>query len=323
MTIKNIGIDDNGGKLPIREFKLEDMADNSAIVIVAKRGSGKSYLCRKILKQYSKIPVGIVIAKTERMNTFYGNFFPDTYIYYDYKNDILADLLRRQEKMIQKRKDKAKIGKKVDSRGYVIMDDCLADRKSWVREQEILELLLNGRHYDLMYILTMQAPLGIPPELRKQFDYIFLFAEEYINELRKIHIHYAGMFPTFDAFHQVFKQLTQKFTCMVLVNTPRHKKELNVTNTFLDKIFHYKADNVDIGKIGCEQFRMYHEKNYNKDWKNKKVTFNMDEFCMKKKKNKESIEINKLKDTDDRTRTTQNNVFAPQSAYQRTPYKKY
>ena len=296
MTIKNVGFD--GSTLPIREFKLEDMADNPAIVIIAKRGSGKSWLCRKILKQYASIPCGLIIARTDRMNTFYGNFFPDSYIFYEYKTSILQKLIRRQEAMIEKRKIKVAQGKKLDTRAYIIMDDCMADKKAWIKEQPIQELFLNGRHYDLMYMLTMQAPLGIPPDLRKQFEYIFLFAEEFTNELKKLYEHYAGMFPNITAFMQVFKKVTEDFCCMVLVNTNRHKTDLRITGTFLDKIFWYKADNVNIGNFGCDQFRMLHKKNYDNNWRINKKTLNLDEFCNQKKRDKETIAISKLHDTD-------------------------
>ncbi len=295
MGIKDISLD-TGGKLPIREFHLEDMAENPAIVMVAKRGSGKSWLCRKILKQYQHIPVGLIIAKTDRMNTFYGNFFPDLYIHYEYKTEIIQKLLSRQQKMIAKRKEKKEQGKKVDSRAYIIMDDCLADSKSWVKDQPISELLYNGRHYDIMYILTMQVPLGIGPNMRKQFDYIFLFAEEYVIELKKIYLHYAGLFPTFEAFRQVFSKVTEDYCCMVLVNTTRHKKNIASTGTFLDKIFWFKADNVEIGDLGCGQFNMYHKKNYDTKWSTRENKFDMDTYCNQKKRDKSIIKIDKIKE---------------------------
>ena len=36
------------------------------------------------------------------------------------------------------------------------MDDCLASKGSWMRDQPISTLMFNGRHYEIMYILTMQ-----------------------------------------------------------------------------------------------------------------------------------------------------------------------
>ena len=86
------------------------------------------------------------------------------------------------------------------------MDDCLSSKGTWMRDQPIQELLYNGRHYKIMYILTMQYPLGIPPTLRTNVDYVFILREPYIANRKRIFDNYAGMFPTFEAFcHMLFE----------------------------------------------------------------------------------------------------------------------
>ena len=92
--IKDVRLDGNKS-LPIKEFKLESMIENPAIVMIAKRASGKSWVCRAILKHFKDIPVGIIIAPTERMANpaFYSEFFPDSYIHYDYKSETIEKLL--------------------------------------------------------------------------------------------------------------------------------------------------------------------------------------------------------------------------------------
>lgn len=128
MGIKDIELKD-GNTLPIRQFKLENMVENPAIVMIAKRGSGKSWVVRAILHHFRTVPCGIVIAPTDRMNSFYNDFFPDSYIHYEYKSDIMQRLLQRQIMMIEKKKQKIKNGKKLDARTYCIMDDCLSSKR--------------------------------------------------------------------------------------------------------------------------------------------------------------------------------------------------
>ena len=96
--------------LPIKEFQLESMCENPAIVMIAKRASGKSWVCRSILKHFRDIPVGIIIAPTEKMASppFYSDFFPDSYIHYEYRSEIIEKLLFRQDTMIEKMKEKKK-----------------------------------------------------------------------------------------------------------------------------------------------------------------------------------------------------------------------
>jgi len=287
MGIKDIELRD-GNKLPIRQFKLENMVDNPAIVMIAKRGSGKSWVVRAIIHHFRSIPCGIVIAPTDRMNSFYNDFFPDSYIHYEYKSELMMRLLQRQTEMIEKKKQKIKNGKKVDARTYCIMDDCLSSKGSWMRDQPIQELLYNGRHYEIMYILTMQYPLGITPELRSNFDYIFLLKEEYISNQKKLYDHYAGMFPNFDSFRQVFAGLVADFGCMVIDN----RRDVNIS---LERIFWYKAPNLVNTqiKLGCQQFRKYHENNYNKNWRSNSSLFNFNTWMQNIKKNKSVIEVEK------------------------------
>jgi hypothetical protein len=283
MGVKDIQIQ-GGNSLPIKQFKLEYIVENPSIVMIAKRASGKSWVTKAILMHFSKIPCGIVISPTDRMSEFYNKFFPDTYIHYSYKSELIAKILSRQKQII----DKKNSGKNVDPRSFIIMDDCLGDKKSWVRDPPILELLFNGRHYQLMYILTMQFALGITPELRSNFDYIFLLTAEFQSEKKKLFDHYAGMFHNFDSFRQVFEELTSDFGCMVIDNRKK------VSNSF-ERLYWYKAPDLTNKFIsfGCKQFRKYHERNYDKNWR-KKISFcNPNDMMNNLKKTKGILKVEK------------------------------
>ena len=280
----------NGNKkLQIKQFFLSSMVENPAIVMIAKRASGKSWVCRDILKHFKDIPVGVIIAPTEKMANppFYSAFFPDTYIHYQYKSETIERILFRQHLMIEKEKDKQKLGVLIDPRGFILMDDCLSTKSSWMKDQPIMELLFNGRHYRLMYILTMQFPLGITPELRCNFDYIFLLAEDFYSNLKRLYEHYAGMFPTFDAFRAVFKELTNDFGCMVIVNR-------GARASFLEKVFWFKASNDEVGMIGCDQFINYHKKNYDNDWRKRGKKIDIMEMYTKKNNVANDVKVEKI-----------------------------
>ena len=275
----------NGNSLPIREFKLDWFVSNPAICMIAKKGSGKSWVCRSILSHYSHFPGGVIISPTDRMSAFYGKFFPEVYIHYKYQSNLIRNILFRQELIIGKLKQKYKKREKVDPRAFLVMDDCLASRGAWVRDEPILELLFNGRHYQIMYILTMQYPLGITPELRANFDYVFLLAEDFTSNQKRIHDHYAGMFPNFDSFKQVFTELTKDYGCMVIVNR-------GAKHDFINKIFWYRAKKEVITQMGCNQFNTFHKKNYNRKWREKKRKHDISYFV--KKKNKCNIKVARI-----------------------------
>jgi hypothetical protein len=245
-------------KLQISEFDLRSMVEYATVVIIAKRGSGKSWVTRDILYANRDIPGGVVIAPTDRMNGDYKKFFPDIYIHYNVTEDILNKVLCRQTKMIEKKERKKKIGKKIDPRGILCMDDCLSSRDIWKKIQAISEILLNGRHYRLVYILTMQEPLGIPPALRLNFDYVFLLKENSTINRKKLYQNYASMFTSQDVFERVFAKTTEDYRAMVIDN----RKQVD---SIQEQVFWFKAKERKF-TFGSKEFRRLHEKYYDKHY---------------------------------------------------------
>ena len=115
-----------GGKfntLPIREFSFDMFEYCPTIVLIAKRASGKSWVVKALLSHFRDVPVGVIIAPTDKKSQFFGSFFPETYIYYEFTSDIIIQLLERQDRMIEKEQAKKLKGKKFDSRAFLVMDD--------------------------------------------------------------------------------------------------------------------------------------------------------------------------------------------------------
>ena len=106
---------------------------------------------------------------------------------------------------------------------------------------------MNGRHWKILLIITMQYPLGIPPNLRTNIDYVFILREPYINNRKKIYENYAGMFPTFESFCQVMDQCTENYECLVINNNAK-------SNKLTEQIFWYKAENHPTFKLGSKEY---------------------------------------------------------------------
>ena len=287
MTV--IDIKYGGHSLKIKRFDIKSMPDNVTIAMIAKRASGKSYLTREILFHKRSIPTTVAISKTEKLNKFYADFIPDLFIYDEYNNTILNRLYKRQALISEDNEKKVKEGKTTkDARAMLIMDDCMSSKGSWVKEQPISELFFNGRHHNLSFILTMQFPLGIPPEMRSNFDYIFLLADDFISNRKRLYDHYAGMFPDFNTFQQVFLELTENFGCMV-INNRVHSKDIT------EKVFWYKAKDTPEFTMGSKNYKKFHSRNYDKNW-NKKIDVYDPSMMMSKKKNDSKIVVEKVKD---------------------------
>jgi hypothetical protein len=277
----------NINKFKLLEFKLETMVPHAAIVMIARRGSGKSWICRDIMYHLRKIPGGIVIAPTDRMNSFYKFFFPDLFIHYEIKDTILSKILLRQTLMIEKQKEKLKKGLKIDPSGILIMDDCLAQKKSWSKDTNIAEIMMNGRHFKLTYILTMQTPLGITPDLRLNFDYVFLLKEDSAINKKKLRDNYASIFPSQIAFDKVFAKCTSDHCCMVIDNR-------KATDTIEEKVFWFKAKDRKFS-FGSKTFIGIHKKYYDPDFRRKGIANLMaNTGLLTRKKNDFDINVEKV-----------------------------
>ena len=218
------------------------------IVLIGRRDTGKSFLVRDLLYYHQDIPIGTVISGTEAGNGFYGTIVPKLFIHDEYSTLIIEKILKRQKIVIkQVKKEKENYGRSnIDGRTFVILDDCLYDN-SWARDKLMRLLFMNGRHWKIMLIITMQYPLGVPPNLRTNIDYTFILREPYIANRKRIYENYAGMFPTFESFCQVMDQCTENYECLVVSNNSK-------SNKLEDQIFWYKASAHGDFKLGSREF---------------------------------------------------------------------
>ena len=99
----------------------------------------------------------------------------------------------------------------------------------------------------------MQYSLGIPPEMRSNFDYIFLLAEDFTNNRKRLYEHYAGMFPDFASFNDAFSVLTEDYGCMV-INNKIH------TTDITEKVFWFKAKETPNFTTGSKRYKKHHKK---------------------------------------------------------------
>jgi hypothetical protein len=189
-----------------------------------------------------------VIAGTESGNGFYAKMVPKLFIHDEYNTAIIENILKRQKMVVKqiKREVEAYGRSNIDARAFVILDDCLYDN-SWAREKLMRLLFMNGRHWKVMLIITMQYPLGVPPNLRTNIDYTFILREPYIANRKRIYENYAGMFPTFESFCQVMDQCTENYECLVISNNAK-------SNKLEDQIFWYKAQAHREFKLGSKEF---------------------------------------------------------------------
>ena len=218
------------------------------VVLIGKRDTGKSFLVRDLLYYQQEIPIGTVISGTEEGNGFYAKMVPKLFVHNEYNTAIIENILKRQRTVLKQIKKEMETFKRctIDPRAFVILDDCLYDA-TWTRDKLMRLLFMNGRHWKIMLVITMQYPLGIPPTLRTNIDFVFILRENYIANRKRIYENYAGMFPTFESFCQVMDQCTENYECLVINNNSK-------SNKLQDQVFWYKAESHNDFKLGSKEF---------------------------------------------------------------------
>ena len=240
--------------LDLKKFDMKNISfrpdenKGPVVVLIGRRDTGKSFLVRDLLYHHQDIPIGTVISGTEAGNGFFAAHVPKLFIHDEYNTAIIENILKRQKTVLKQVQKEMEAYKRtnIDPRAFVILDDCLYDNK-WTKDKMMRLLFMNGRHWKIMLIITMQYPLGIPPNLRTNIDYVFILREPYIANRKRIWENYAGMFPTFESFCQVMDQCTENFECLVINNNAK-------SNKLQDQIFWYKAQNHGNFKLGSKEF---------------------------------------------------------------------
>ena len=240
--------------LELKKFDMKTITFNPneskapVIILIGRRDTGKSFLVRDLLYFHQSVPIGTVISGTEAGNGFYSAHVPKLFIHEEYNTVLIENVLRRQKMVLKQMKKEKEMYNKtsIDPRTFCILDDCLYDN-SWAKDKLMRLLFMNGRHWKVMLIITMQYPLGIPPNLRTNIDYVFILREPYLTNRKRIWENYASMFPTLESFCSVMDQTTENYECLVINNNTKSNK-LN------DQIFWYKAENRPNFKLGSKEF---------------------------------------------------------------------
>tara|TARA_Y100000741_G_scaffold355756_1_gene331591 strand:+ start:91 stop:927 length:837 start_codon:yes stop_codon:yes gene_type:complete len=240
--------------LELKKFDMKNISFKATenkgpvIVLIGRRDTGKSFLVRDLLFHNQDIPIGTVISGTEAGNQFYTNHIPKLFIHEEYNTAIIENILKRQKTVLKQiNKEQSNYGRStIDPRAFVILDDCLYDA-GWTKDKLMRLLFMNGRHWKIMLVITMQYPLGIPPNLRTNIDYVFILREPYISNRKRIYENYAGMFPTFESFCQVMDQCTENYECLVINNNSK-------SNDLTEQIFWYKAESRKDFRLGSREF---------------------------------------------------------------------
>jgi len=233
----------------IRKFDPNNIKPHRIVFIIGKRGTGKSVLQRDLMyHQSGRVDFGVAMSPTEEAIQTFQRHMPDAWIYRQFQQDKIADIINVQRKTLKSTKEPKSL--------FLVLDDCLYDKRI-MRTREMRDIFMNGRHLKLSVSIACQYLLDLPPDLRAQIDYIIVTRDMILANKMKLYKYFFGMFERYEDFAKTMDKCTENFGVLVMDNTVQ-------SSNIEDCIFWYKA-RIDLPdfKMGKETYWRLAEK-YNK-----------------------------------------------------------
>ena len=250
--------------------------DSASIIISACRRSGKTYLCREILRDMCSVykpDLVILFSETADFNPDFDYISP-FYKFNHLDEEKLQDFIKAQEELMLKfRKEEAEKKKKkisFNKRPFkisIIFDDVAHDKKSYYSEA-ISKLFILGRHIMICPLIFLTQHLtAISPKMRNNADVIITFKDPNWHNRKLIQEQFMTLSSVDRKYPQFFMDKclnNEEYRCMVVkVYNIQKAKKLS------DFIGWYKADTkIPEFKLGLKQ---YWDKKNNSKKKNKKL----------------------------------------------------
>jgi len=213
--------------------------------------TGKTTLIASLLHAKRHIfPVGMVMSGSEDSNHYYREIMPSTFVFNEYNEDKVRDFIKRQ-----------KIAKQhlENPWAVLLLDDCTDDTRIFNNKLQHA-LYKKGRHWALLYILSLQYAMDVRPVIRVNIDGCFILREPSMKIRRVIWENYASIIPDFSMFCDIMDQITDDYTALYIQNASQ-------SNKIEDCVFWYKATPVPSGfKFGCADYWDFHYLRYNPEY---------------------------------------------------------
>lgn len=239
----------------LHKLNPQTIRNDEVVLFVGRRGSGKTFLMEDICYFKRYVDEVIVYSATEDGNHTWGKHVPGLFIFTKYNGAHLEGVYKHARRAT-KRHDR-------DPRScppksiMIIVEDQTYDR-SIMRDKILREVMMNGRHYNILVFITMQYARDMGPDIRSQIGHVFCMQEKIVENREKLYKGWGGMFPTFDSFNQVMMQCTENYGALVLDHIAK-------TSRVEECVFWYKAQNRGPYKIGKRALWVYHYLHYKDD----------------------------------------------------------
>lgn len=212
--------------LNIKVFDPCEMASNATVLMVGRRGTGKTTLMRDIMyHNRHKFKFGVAMSPTDDTTNALGAFIPRSCIFDEFNEGVVKKIMEHQKWAGKGPKEKF-------HNFFGITDDCAYDRKSY-SNKTVREVYMNGRHRKFFYINSMQYVMDMPCHIRGQIDYVFAGRDGNLSQREKLWRNFFGIFPDYKSFSKVFDECTNNYGVMVYDATKRSTKIEDVVSWYV------------------------------------------------------------------------------------------
>lgn len=226
---------------------------DATIINFGQRRSGKSYFTREFMFYMAPFfPRGICFSDTDRMLHHYDTFMPKKYIYPGYIWTIqkAANEMQRAFKEDTQNYDRWKEIDEHWMRTFTIYDDVINKEGAFHYKEgdPLRRIFVNGRHFENLLLFNTQYPRAIPPTMRANIDWAFLFPARGKNEAEILFELVGGPLQKPSLFSGTLAAHTEDFA-MLAVNNQQSAR------TIMDRYQWYRADDWDelLAKNGMKE----------------------------------------------------------------------
>jgi len=213
--------------------------------------TGKSTLIKSLLYHKKHIfPVGLALSGSEDSNHAYSEFLPEAFVFEEYNEKKIEDFVNRQ---------KLAAAHIPNPWCVLILDDCTDDVRIF-NTPLMNAMYKKGRHWKMMYILSLQYAMDVKPVIRTNVDGIFILREPLLKNREGLYRNYASIVPDFNTFCALMDQLTDDYCAIYIHNATQ-------TNNWEDCVFYWKAPQAPKDwKLGCPEYWEFSNSRLNKDY---------------------------------------------------------
>ncbi len=182
----------------INKFDIPNKCLN--VLIIGKRCSGKTMLIKDLI---TKRELSTYLA-INHLASEYENFTDNVYTEYD-KNIIETFL-----------------NKNIPFKNCIVFDNCMYTPK-WIKDNSVCNLFMKKNNV----FMSMSYPMSITPIIKDTIDYIFVFRDSNMSNIKNIYKQYCNNLVSFEQYCKIFTEITlNDHTCLVINNFAKSDKDL-------------------------------------------------------------------------------------------------